>query len=301
MDKTPINTDEIASVHGIRTNHEQMPNGECRFRLTCSDGNDYIRTVAGPAGGWQKAHFHSALRETYVVASGWMAIAEDASSEVTLSVYWPGDVVTTKLAIIHNVYLPPDAVIHTVKHGSTSAGDWHESPAFTLRTTSLSERDILTKNVNVPKHAADDWRFDGYVMLYNNLDDLIWRIPGFLATGAAILIGFAGSVLSKDKLPDFPPILVAGLFFFVGLLFFLSAYSLARIRVHHTLVGEELARMESSGYFHRRRHIVQRKWPPAAPVVFGWTYVILCLLFWTLTAISVLKFPWLVELTKWHF
>lgn len=300
MDKTPITADDASSIHGIRTNHEQMPNAECRFRLTSSDGNDYIRTAAGNSGAWQKAHFHSALRETYIVESGWMALAEEVDGDVAIRVYWPSEVVTTKPAVVHNVYLPANALIHTVKHGATGQGDWHESPAFTQRTVSLSERDILTKTSSTVAARAEDPRFDAYVFLYNNLDDLIWRIPSYLATGAAVLIGFAGTVLAKDKLPEFPPVLIASLFFFVGLLFFLSAYSLTRIRMHHTLAGEELARMEPDGYFHRRRTVVQRRWPPAAPVVFRWTYVALGLAFWFLAAISVVKFGWLVQLMTWR-
>lgn len=300
MDKTQITIDDAAATYGIRTNHEMMPNGERRFRLTSDDGNDYIRTVAGTGGAWQKAHYHTALRETYVVETGWMALAEEVDGKAVIRVYWPSDVVTTKPSVVHNVYLPAASVIHTVKHGSREKGDWTESAAFTELTTAISEREIHAQNSGGGTRQTADPRFDAYVFLYNSLDDLIWRIPGYLATGAAVLIGFAGSVLSKDKLPDFPPVLLASLFFFVGLLFFLSGYSLTRIRRHHTWAGDELARMESDGYFHRRREFVQRKWPPAAPIVFRWTYVALWIVFWALAALSVLKYGWLVALMSWR-
>lgn len=300
MDTTPISTDDAATIYGIRTNHEQMPNGERRFRFTSDDGNDYIRTVAGTRGAWQKAHFHTALRETYIVESGWMALAEEVNGKTVIRVYWPSQVATTKPSVVHNVYLPAAAVIHTVKHGSNAKGDWIESAAFTGLTATITEQEIHAQNSGEVARQAAGSRFDAYILLYNNLDDLIWRIPGYLATGAAVLIGFAGSVLSKDKLPDFPPVLLASLFFFVGLLFFLSGYSLTRIRMHHTWAGDELARMEPDGYFHRRRAFVQRKWPPAAPVVFRWTYAALWIIFWILAALSLLKYGWLVALMSWR-
>lgn len=299
MEKTPITCADAAEQYGVRANHERMPNGELRFRLTNADGNDYIRTAAGTTGAWQKAHCHAALRETYVVESGWMAIAEEVEGEVAIAIYWPNDVTTTKPKVVHNVYLPSNAVIHTVKHGSTATGDWQESTEFTLKTSTLSEKEVLIKGVTKTTASATGERFEAYIALYNNLDNLIWRIPGFLAAGAAILIGFAGSVLSKDKLPDFPPVLVASLFFFVGLLFFLSAFSMARIREHHTRAGEELARMESDGYFHHRRTTVSRRWPPSATLVFRWTYALLSLMFWGLGVTALVKFNWLVELLQW--
>jgi len=259
MEKTTITCADAAEHYGVRTNHERMPNGEVRFRLTNTDGNDYIRTAASLAGAWQKAHCHATLRETYVVESGWMAIAEETEGEIAISVYWPNDVTTTKPKVVHNVYLSSNAVIHTVKHGGTAPGDWQESSTFTAKTSTLSEKEVLIRGVTKTNASVTDKRFEAYIALYNNLDNLIWRIPGFLAAGAAILIGFAGSVLSKDKLPDFPPVLVASLFSFVGLLFFLSAFSMARIREHHTRAGEELARMEPDGYFHHRRTTVSRR------------------------------------------
>jgi hypothetical protein len=300
MEKSPISDADAANLYGIRTNHEQMPNGQLRFRLTSDDGEGYILTTAGKTGAWQKAHYHSALRETYIVELGWMAIAEEVEGDIAITIYRQNDVITTRPKIVHNVYLPSDAVIHTVKQGSTGKRDWHENPEFSVRTAMLSEKEILLMGISKVNTSATDRRFEAYIALYNNLDNLIWRIPGFLATGAAILIGFAGSVLSKDKLPKLPPVLVASLFFLVGLLFFLSAYSMIRIREHHTMAGEELARMEPEGYFHHRRMTVKRRWPPSATLVFRCAYSFLCVLFLGLAVTAVVRFDWLVKLLKWN-
>ena len=154
MEKTLITCTDAAEHYGVRTNHERMPNGEVRFRLTNTDGNDYIRTAAGPKGAWQKAHCHAALRETYVVESGWMAIAEEAEGEVAIAVHWPNDVTTTKPKVVHNVYLPSNAVIHTVKHGSTAPGDWQESAEFTAKTSTLSEKEVLIRGVTKTNASA---------------------------------------------------------------------------------------------------------------------------------------------------
>lgn len=300
MNKQKITESEASKVYGINTDHERMPNGELRFRLTSSDGNNYIRTVASAAGAWQVAHSHVSLRETYIIERGWMALAERQESILKISVYWPGDLVTTRPTISHNVYLPANAVIHTVKHGSNEQHDWKEDSGLTAETKSLTEKDILLRGAhNKPNEFAADQRFDAYVALYNNLDNLIWRIPGFLAAGAAILIGFAGSVLSKGSAPNIPPALVVSLFFFVGLLFFLSAFSMTRIREHHTMAGDWLAKMEPDGYFHIRQLKVKRKWPPSATLVFRWVYYLLCALFWALAILATLRFHWLSGILKW--
>jgi len=270
VSEIPITSEEAESHYGVSTKHGRMRNGELRFRLRNSDGNDYIRTEATKTSGWQKAHFHRALQETYIVERGWMAIAEKISSGISLAVYRANDVVTTKPHIVHNVYLPSNAIIHTVKHAASGAGDWTEDHEFTAQTILLSETRILSQ---ASGSAIDtDSRFEGYIALYNNLDNLIWRIPGFLAAGAAIAIGFSGSVLSKDKAPSIPPVLIASMFFFIGLLFFLSAFSMARIREHHTAAGNYLKGMEKSGYFHFRETTVKRRWPPSATLVFRWAY-----------------------------
>lgn len=128
---------------GIHTKHEEMDNGELRFRLTANDGSGYIRTVAGRNGAWQNSHSHKFIRETYIVQSGWMALAQLINNNLEIKIYRPGDVLTIKIDVIHNVYLPKDAVTHTVKHGKTKDTDWLPNKEFDNKTKLLCEKDIL--------------------------------------------------------------------------------------------------------------------------------------------------------------
>lgn len=135
-------SDKDAEALGVIAHHEQMDNGEYRFRLIASDGTAYIRTVAGDRGAWQNSHFHKAVRETYVVQSGWMAFAERKEHDVTIQVYRPNQLLMTEPRVSHNVYLPAGAVIHTVKHGVASESDWHPDAEFDRITKSITEDEI---------------------------------------------------------------------------------------------------------------------------------------------------------------
>jgi hypothetical protein len=112
-----------------------MPNGEKRYSVSLPDGSAWILTVAGETGGWQNAHYHKGVRETYIVQSGWMAFATiDDEGNYNIDIYVPGDVVNSLPTQHHNVYLPVGAVTHTVKHGDAignpdkKGNDWY--PAF---------------------------------------------------------------------------------------------------------------------------------------------------------------------------
>jgi hypothetical protein len=138
-----ISTD-LASELGISTSHSRMDNGELRYRLVAKDGSSYIRTEASAGGGWQNSHYHKILHETYIVEDKWLAFAEPAGDELRLWIMRPGDIYTTRVGVSHNVYLPPHAVLHTVKHGgSGEEGDWFSDPALDSLTKHLSEAEIL--------------------------------------------------------------------------------------------------------------------------------------------------------------
>lgn len=137
---------DLAEEYGIETHHERMPNGELRFRLHGKDGNGYIRVISGPAGAWQNSHHHHRVRETYIVESGWMVLAEckPGSADIVLTRYDAGGIVTTEPRKDHNVYLPADAVIHVVKHGGVSDdADWISAPDLDRATKALSESQLL--------------------------------------------------------------------------------------------------------------------------------------------------------------
>lgn len=130
--------------YGIRLKHEQMENGELRFRLTSVDGSGYIRTVAGENGSWQNSHSHKKIKETYIIQSRWMAFAQLIDDKVNIKVYRQGDILTVNTNIIHNVYLPKGAVTHTIKHGTTEDVDWIACEEFDKKTKNLSEDEILS-------------------------------------------------------------------------------------------------------------------------------------------------------------
>lgn len=134
---------------GIQALHEEMDNGELRFRLLGSDGNAYIRTVA-TCGGWQKSHSHRCTYEMYIVETGWMAFATLLSDGITLKVeiFTRGSLFTTPLNVPHNVYLPSGATIHTVKFGSAvKIADWFSCEILNNITNRMTETEILRHNI----------------------------------------------------------------------------------------------------------------------------------------------------------
>lgn len=292
-----ISPDAAEREYGITCNHEKMENGELRFRLTSSDGSGYIRTVSTPQSKWQKSHYHKEVKETYIVQKGWMVLASLRNGQVILEKYEKGTSVTTELLVPHNVYLPADSVIHTVKHGESQESDWLAYPDLDAETIKLTENQILANARQPLREVSVDPRFDAYIDIYNNLDNLIWRVPGFFVAALAILLGFIGNILSK---PDSSlPLWAWGvLFLFVGVLFLLGSYSMGRIRFHHSRMGEELKLMEPQGYFHTRSKTVKQYWPPAAPHVFIIFFTILGLVFLILSCLAVSEYVGLTQLLK---
>lgn len=142
---------EQASALGVRTKHEEISNGQYRFRLLSRDGSGYVRTEA-ECSTWARSHFHDKLIETFIVQSEWIVIAElkfpshraSGDDHVAFHPIGPGEVHTTEPGIIHNVYFPCGAVLHTVKHGGPGheEGDWHGSATLDAHTRKLSIADI---------------------------------------------------------------------------------------------------------------------------------------------------------------
>lgn len=132
---------EIAS-HGFCINKEVMSNGEQRTRLIFSDGRTYIRTEASKLGAWQNSHYHTALAETYLVQKGWIGFAELIDGSLHLSVEKENNQCSVKPMVPHNVYLPANSIIFTIKHGKSAQGDWHASQVLDDLTKHLSEQQI---------------------------------------------------------------------------------------------------------------------------------------------------------------
>jgi len=127
-----------------------MENGEQRVRVTASDGSAYIRTEAAAEGAWQNAHHHKGVLETYIIQKGWIAVADAPNHRWRIRLFRAGQVFTSEQGVDHNVYMPADAVIHTVQHGEVVANpqkgngkDWYAAAsAFDRWSKALSLEDI---------------------------------------------------------------------------------------------------------------------------------------------------------------
>ncbi|HZQ14425.1 MAG TPA: hypothetical protein VFB31_16600 [Pseudolabrys sp.] len=128
---------------GVWIEHTEMPNGERRFRLKHADGTAYIRTEATDKSGWQKSHFHKSVRETYIIQVGKVALAEWINEQLRVRLFCTDELFTTERHVPHNIYMFPNAIIHTVKHGTEGKViDWHATPFLDEKTRCLSEEDI---------------------------------------------------------------------------------------------------------------------------------------------------------------
>lgn len=220
---------EIAkSSHGIMTIHEEMANGERRFRLRKADGTAYIRTEASTSGSWQNSHYHSCVQETYIVQKGWMAFAELVDDVLCIKIYEENEVVTTRPNVIHNVYLPGEAIIHTVKHGIATTEDritGLETLAFDKVTKALaSEVDIRASAIRRTLKRAE------YGDTYRHFDTLIWQVPAWSTAIFAFSIQAIAQIYGTSLAGK--PLLIPTVAAISSLFLFCFALVLARFRTH---------------------------------------------------------------------
>ncbi|MGM0884719.1 MAG: hypothetical protein ACQEXQ_27230 [Bacillota bacterium] len=134
---------EQARSLGIETVHQEMENGERRFRLVSADGSSYIRTEASNEGGWQNSHYHKELTEIYIVQSGWLVYAELSSEgELSLKFLGQGESIIVNPSIHHNLFMSPYAVTHVVKYGGLKV-DWFPSTELDRVTKHIPESDLI--------------------------------------------------------------------------------------------------------------------------------------------------------------
>jgi hypothetical protein len=140
-----INAAESRFHNGITAELEKMENGELRYKLKKTDGTAYIRTEAPPNGGWQEAHFHNKVIETYIVQNKWIGFAVLVDKEPSYRIYKETQIFTVTPLVIHNIYMPKGAVVHTVKHGKAK-GERRltnfETEKFTDLTKKISENKL---------------------------------------------------------------------------------------------------------------------------------------------------------------
>lgn len=116
---------EEAINYGIENKHSIMDTGEKRFRQICSkDKTAYIRTEGGEKGYWQNSHYHTSIREIYIVQKGEILFAQYKNNKLLINKLKENDICKTEPNVPHNVYMYPNTVIHTVKYGEVKEYDW---------------------------------------------------------------------------------------------------------------------------------------------------------------------------------
>ena len=226
MAEIPI--DRAKTEDGIVTFHEVMANGERRFRLKKSDGTAYIRTEASAGSGWQGSHFHRHVRETYIVQAGWMAFAELVDGALSLCLFEANEIVTSRPGIVHNVYLPDGAVIHTVKHGSASGSD-----RLTDETTKAFDKvtHALTTEAGIRAAAIRRRKAKpAYTDEYRHFDNLIWQVPAWSTAIFALSIQALFEVLGEVSSLELKA--AAGLSIFTALCLACFSFVMMRFRTH---------------------------------------------------------------------
>jgi len=238
-----ISLEKAESKYGIICEHSEMPNGEVRFRLKKNDGTSYIRTESSPNGAWQNSHYHNKILETYIVQEGWICYAEFIDNKPFLNIYTKNQQFTTKPYIIHNIYMPGNAVIHTVKHGDSKDETRlinDETKKFDEITKNLTEDQIKSIAINGPPKTDNFDVLQEYNEPYRHFDNLIWQVPAW-SSGIflAILIAIS-SLRSSDPLIlssgfDFD-ILLSVLYGLASFIMLTLSYSLYRFRWHQSRV-----------------------------------------------------------------
>ncbi len=121
-----INNNELTD-YGINTKHHIMDNGEKRFRLIGADGSAYIRTESALDSGWQNSHYHTTIKELYLVQKGTIIFVELINNKIIAKKYVEGEFCISQPMVPHNVYMFPNTISHTIKFGDCSKSNWNES------------------------------------------------------------------------------------------------------------------------------------------------------------------------------
>ena len=143
-----ITPEDAENEYGITTKYSEMPtNHEVRFRMNCSDGTAYIKTLTSKEmEGWQNAHYHKGLSETYIVGEGSIILAEVKNNKIICQEYNRGEVFTIKPNVSHNIYMRKGSTIHTVKHGkavtSKDSVDWWCDSEECAKLNSIEIQDL---------------------------------------------------------------------------------------------------------------------------------------------------------------
>lgn len=254
---------------------KSFPTGEDfrRYYLPSHDPLEMIETVIPPRVS-QPPHAHEIVREATLVLDGKVIVAEIVGGvrlEYELEV---GDFAVFDPRSCHMMENRSEAQAHTLTFKFLG----EEKDAELFVTDKLEN---CTDPVKLKTTDAYDPRYAPYVEVYNNFDKLLWQLPAFLVAVSVFGFGLFGRLITNPQ-TVIPPFThddtVGAIFLLWGMLYLLGVYSMWRIRKHHTLMGEELADLEPTGYFHKQKCIVDKWWPPSAPHMFMFIFLILTLL-----------------------
>lgn len=258
---------------------KSSPTGEDfrRYYLPSNDPLEIIETVI-PPGVSQPPHAHEIVREATLVLEGKVILAEIVGGVRTESELEAGDFAVFDPRSCHTMENHSEVQAHTLTFKFLG----EEKNAELFVTDKLEN---CTDPVKLKTTEVHDPRYAPYVEVYNNLDKLLWQLPAFLVAVSVFGFGLFGHLITNPQ-TVIPPFThndtVGAIFLLLGMLYLLGVYSMWRIRKHHTLMGKELAELEPAGYFHKRKHIVEKWWPPSAPHMFMLIFLIVALLLFAL-------------------
>ena len=136
-------TAEMVAASGVTCNHQEMENGERRFRLLGPDGSGYIRCENPGGPVWENSHLHHTTREFILVQQGPVICAVYRQGKAVLRLLETGDCFCPDPGVPHDLCMGAGAVVHAVKYGSCPAGDWAPSPELDMCVRKLSWEQAL--------------------------------------------------------------------------------------------------------------------------------------------------------------
>ena len=114
----------------------------------------------------------------------------------------------------------------------------------------------MNSEQNISNTVDAKTKYSAYVSIYNNLDNLQWRIPAFLIAATVFGIGVfkVTSVLDSSSFTVLNKELVISFILFLwGLMYLLGAYTMFSIRKHHTELGRLLMTMDGVNIRHGKK------------------------------------------------
>ncbi|MCL2444303.1 MAG: hypothetical protein FWD13_12685 [Treponema sp.] len=242
----------------LKISKMKSTNGETRIRLIFNDGTAYIKTILeGKEGGWQNAHYHRGLFETYEVQEGSVILAEYKDNDIYFTICEAGTIFTVAPKIPHNIYMMKDSVIHTVKHGEPidndsldDKADWWDNIDSCKELEYLKNYTIdeIKQKIKKAKKQPDksciivlDKRKHQFTKTYMHFDNLIWQLPIWILGLLTITIGITAKEVNAEVMANLPFTLseiFAYIFIGFGIFSGIITWTMHRFR-YHQLIDKE--------------------------------------------------------------